>query len=70
MTKIKERLLGAIMVMSDEQAEKLWNQIVWDSIPEEEPDDWDKKMLEQIKNDPDCHTFASEEEVKQLFQDI
>lgn len=44
--------------------------MLWDSIPEEEPDEWDKQMLEQIKNDPDCHTFASEEEVKKLFEDI
>lgn len=44
--------------------------MIWDNIPEEEPDEWDKQMLEQIENDPDCHTFASEEEVKKIFEDI
>lgn len=29
---------------------------------EEEPDEIDMAMLEQIKNDPDCGVFVSEEE--------
>lgn len=70
MTSIKERLLGAITVMSDEQAERLWEHIVWESIPEEAPDEWDLRMLKEIEEDPDCHAFASDEEVKQVLEGL
>lgn len=34
----------------------------WSDIETVEPDDIDKKMLESIKNDPDCSEFVSSEE--------
>ena len=56
----KERIIGAITVMSDDAADKLWHIIStefvpsWDNIKETEPDEWDLQMLEDIKNNPDC----------------
>jgi hypothetical protein len=70
MTAVKERILGALTVMSNEDAEKIWLIIktnfdgsLWDKIEEVEPDEWDKKMLEEIENDPDCKEFIPADEV-------
>lgn len=69
MSAIKERLIGAVTVMDEEKAKKLWNIILndfnseWDNIPEEEPDEWDKEMLNEIENDPDCHSFTDEKDI-------
>ncbi len=63
----KERLIGAITVMTDKQAEALWDQLLLSMVPEVEPDEWDKEMIESIKNDPDCHTPATEEEVREVL---
>ena len=68
MSDIKERLIGAITVMSEEQAEKLWNKLLLDSAPEIEPDEFDSQMLKAIEKDPDCHTLASDKEVNDLLQ--
>lgn len=71
MTAIKERIIGAVSLMSDREAEAFWNLIQsryiilpksWDDIEEVEPDEIDLQMLEEIKNDPDCHSFVSSEE--------
>lgn len=71
MTAIKERIIGAVSLMSDKEAEDFWNLIQnryiilpknWDNIEEVEPDEIDLQMLEEIKNDPDCHSFVSSEE--------
>lgn len=71
MTAIKERIIGAVSLMSDREAEAFWNLIQsryiilpksWDDIEEIEPDEIDLQMLEEIKNDPDCHSFVSSEE--------
>lgn len=67
MSDIKERILGAVTVMSDSDARILWKIIIdnftsLDDVEEEEPDEIDMAMLEQIKNDPDCGVFVSEEE--------
>jgi len=35
----------------------------WDLIPEEEPDEWDLKMLHDIEHNPDCNVFSSEKEM-------
>ncbi|QNO17733.1 hypothetical protein [Caproicibacterium amylolyticum] len=69
MSNIKERLIGAITVMSEEQAQALWNKLVLDSAPETEPDEFDKKMLDAIEHDPDCHEFASDEEVERMLRE-
>lgn len=67
MSNIKERLLGAITVMTDEQALALWNRIALEYVPEVEPDKWDLKMLEDIKNDPECREFLTEEEARKII---
>ena len=53
MTAIKERILGAISVMSDSDAEDVWAYIItrfpsrsWDEIEETVPDEWDRAMLQ------------------------
>ncbi len=64
MNALKERILGAVTVMNNEEAEKIWNIIVkefsdpWSNIDEEEPDEWDLKMLDDIKNNPECNEFV------------
>lgn len=76
MTAVKERIIGAVSLMSDKEAEVFWRLIQnrytvspkgWEDIDEEAPDDIDLRMLEEIKKDPDCHTFlSSEEALKEL----
>lgn len=34
----------------------------WENIEEIKPDDWDMKMLHDIKSNPECHEFVPEEE--------
>ncbi len=69
MTAIKERILGAVSVMSDADAETVWKLILtnfpkrsWDDIETVIPDEWDLKMLADVKNNPECHEFVSHEE--------
>lgn len=63
MSNIKELIIGAITVMSDDEANKLWNVILkkynqnWENIEEVDPDEWDLKMLDEIKKDPECKKF-------------
>lgn len=63
MSHVKERLLGAITVMDETSAARLWDFVLemtnhgWDSIEEVEPDETDLRMIEEIKNDPDCRSF-------------
>ena len=74
MNAIKERILGAVTMMDDSDAEKVWNFVIknlsprsWDDIEEVTPDEWDLKMLDEIDKNPDCHEFISQEElVKEL----
>lgn len=74
MSAVKERILGAITVMTDADAATVWNFIMnqlsnhsWDNVEEIEPDEWDRQMLDDIKKDPDCREFlSSEETMKQL----
>lgn len=69
MTAIKERIMGAVTVMNDNDAENLWKIIVrtyssaWDTLEEEAPDEIDLQMLAAIKNDPECHEFSSESDI-------
>lgn len=69
MSNIKERIIGAITVMSDENAEKIWALIEttfadgkWENIEEVLPDEVDIHMLQEAAIDPDCHIFVSEKE--------
>lgn len=74
MSNIKERLLGAITVMTEADAYNLWLYIEnqhreknWDDIEEVEPDEVDLKMLDEMDSDPDCKDFVSEEEALKML---
>ena len=74
MSNVKERIIGAVTVMNEQDAIKVWNIIMttfskkeWDNIPEELPDDIDLAMLAEMKADPDCHEFVSSEEAMKLL---
>ncbi len=64
MSNIKERLLGAITVMSEENAAQLWEFVLtlsgngWDAIEEEEPDETDLRMIREAETDPDCRDYS------------
>ncbi len=71
MNAIKERIIGAVSLMSDKEAEIFWKLIQnrytittknWNDIEEAEPDETDILMLRQIEADPDCHQYISEKE--------
>jgi len=65
MNATKERIIGAITVMDNRDADRLWNIIStqftspWDNIKEVEPDEWDLQMLKDIENDPECKEFEN-----------
>lgn len=70
MSNIKERILGAVTIMSDYDAEIVWKLIVdrfsttsWDDIP----DEIDLQMLKEIDTNPDCHEFISSEEAMKIL---
>lgn len=74
MSNIKERILGAVTVMSDYDAEIVWKLIVdrfsttsWDEIETEIPDEIDLQMLKEIDENPDCHEFVSSEEAMKIL---
>ena len=65
MSNIKERILGAVTVMSEKDANSLWKIIIdnfssWSDIEEIEPDKTD--MLNEIETNPECKTFVSSDE--------
>lgn len=47
MSAIKERILGAVTVMNENDAQTLWNLIIqkfgtsWENVEKVSPDDWD-----------------------------
>ncbi|NDO19501.1 hypothetical protein FMM68_07505 [Lachnospiraceae bacterium MD329] len=64
MSDVKERIVGAVTVMSETDANTLWKLIIdnfseWENIKEIVPDETDVKMLQEIEADTDCHTFMS-----------
>lgn len=69
MTAVKEKIIGAVTVMNDTDAEFFWELIEknfspsWDSIEEIEPDEIDMQMLDAIKHDPECHEFTREQDI-------
>ncbi len=69
MTTIKERIIGAVTVMNDADAEFFWKLIEkkfspsWEDIEEEMPDEIDLQMLNAIKHDPECHEFTREQDI-------
>lgn len=68
MSAVKERLIGAITVMSEERAKALWDAIVLGSVPTEEADEIDMKMIAEIAADPECSEVASGKEVEELWK--
>lgn len=70
MTTVKEKIIGAVTIMTESDAEHFWKLIVekysssWDTIEEEEPDKIDLQMLKEMKSDPDCHVFTNEKDIK------
>ena len=74
MSNVKERILGAVTVMSEEDASYIWNIIEttfankgWKTIPEEAPDEIDLQMLKEIKSNPECQDFVSSEEAMKIL---
>lgn len=69
MNAIKERIIGAITVMNEDDAQFVWDVIQvkiapksWDDIESISPDDLDLQMLEEMKKDTSCHDFVSSED--------
>ena len=70
MTAVKERIIGAVSIMSDKDADIFWHIIqkhftapdLFANIEEVEPDEWDKAMIKDIETNPDCKEFVSEAE--------
>lgn len=70
MSAVKERIMDAVSIMSDTDAEIIWNIIInrfsvasWDSVEEAEPDEIDLQMLAELETNPDCHDFISTPEL-------
>jgi hypothetical protein len=74
MSEVKNRLIGAITVMDEAGAQRLWAMVQqlyadsWDTIEEVQPDELDLQMIRQIQQDPDCQDFVSAQEAQKLFQ--
>ena len=70
MTAVKERIIGAVSIMSDKDADIFWHIIqkhftapdLFANIEEVEPDEVDLMMLKEIENNPD----SQEELLKEL----
>ena len=64
MSSVKERLIGAITVMDETMAVRLWEIVqgfseeAWENIEEEEPDAFDLEMIRAAETDPECRTFT------------
>lgn len=69
MSSVKERIIGAVTVMNDKDAEIFWEIIEkkfnhsWNAIEEVEPDEDDLAMLRAIETDPECHEFTKETDI-------
>ncbi len=75
MSETKARLIGAITVMDEAGAQRLWDIVerlysenIWDNIEEEEPDKFDLQMMREADENPDCHTYISSEELRKMLQ--
>ncbi len=72
MSDVKERILGAVTVMSENDANTLWKIIIdnfsgWEKVEEIEPDETDMTMLKEIETNPDCKSFVSSEEAMKML---
>ena len=71
MSEVKARLIGAITVMDEVGAQRLWEIVErlyssdgWEGVGEEAPDEVDLQMIREAQTDPDCAIFSSDDEVK------
>ena len=66
MSAVKERILGAVTVMNEEDATKIWNIIkLHFSFSDEMPSEEEKAIILAYKNnDADYQPFISHEELK------
>ena len=74
MSEVKARLIGAITVMDEDGAQRLWDIVTrlyssngWDTVEEVAPDEVDLQMIRAAQSDPDCSTFASDSEVQAIL---
>ena len=74
MSEVKNRLIGAITVMDEAGAQRLWAMVQqlyadsWDTIEEVQPDELDLQMIRQIQQDPHGQTFVTPQEPQNLFK--
>ena len=69
MSNIKERIIGAVTIMSEKDAEKIWNLIqasfILPDIEEVEPDPDELEALRRYEaGDPDYQSSISAEDLK------
>ena len=69
MSDIKERILGAISIMNNDDAQMVWELILthfpkrsWDNIDTVAPDELGNQMIQDIATNPDCKEFVSADE--------
>lgn len=68
MSIVKERILDAVTIMTENESQILWNMITqklsinWNNIETVETDSWDLQMLDEISLDPECHEFLPEKD--------
>ncbi len=74
MSEIKARLFGAITVMDESSARRLWEVVEkmysddgWSAVEEAAPDAIDLQMIRDAQSDPDCASAASDEEVRAIL---
>ena len=74
MSEVKANLIGAITVMDEDGAQRLWEIVKqmyssnsWDTIENVEPDEIDLQMIREAQADPDCSTFAADTEVREVL---
>lgn len=79
MRLVKERIIGAITVMSEEEAEKIWSIIqekfadksqTWDEIEEAEPTPEELEIIEKYKNgDDNYQPYILHEDLKKKLSE-
>lgn len=74
MSEVKANLIGAITVMDEDGAQRLWEIVKqmysfssWDDVESVEPDEIDLQMIQEAQTDPDCGTLASDAEIRAVL---
>ena len=74
MSEVKNRLIGAITVMDEAGAQRLWAMVQqlyadsWDTVEEVQPDELDLQMIRKIQNPRFCQCFVSPQDAKKIFK--